>query len=87
MQQAGSQLVVTCMQGSDNVTLARAIQQYGLKIKQLWLNGYDQTLLNKYSSLMQGVYLNNTGNRALRGRPTRPGTGTPTRACRPTSRP
>ena len=49
------------MQGSDNVTLARAIQQYGVKIKQLWLNGYDQTLLNKNSSLMQGVYLNNTG--------------------------
>jgi ABC-type branched-subunit amino acid transport system substrate-binding protein len=61
LQQAGSQLVVSCMQGSDNVTLARAIQQYGVKIKQLWLNGYDQTLLNKNSSLMQGVYLNNTG--------------------------
>jgi branched-chain amino acid transport system substrate-binding protein len=61
MEQAGSQLVVTCMQGSDNITLARAIQQYGLKIKQLWLNGYDQTLLNQYSSLMQGVYVNNTG--------------------------
>ena len=61
MQQAGSQLVATCMQGSDNITLARAIQQYGLKINQLWLNGYDQSLLNQYSSLMQGVYLNNTG--------------------------
>jgi len=61
MQQAGSQLVVTCIEDTDNVTLARAIQQYGLNIKQLWLNGYDQTLLNKYSSLMQGVYLNNTG--------------------------
>ncbi len=61
MQQAGSQLVVTCMQSSDNITLARAIQQYGVKIKQLWLNGYDQSLLNQYSSLMQGVYLNNTG--------------------------
>jgi len=62
MQQAGSDLVVTCMQASDNITLARDIQQYGLKIKQLWLNGYDQTLLDQYSSLMQGVYLNNTGS-------------------------
>jgi hypothetical protein len=61
MQQAGSQLVVTCMEDTDNITLSRAIQQYGIKIKQLWLNGYDQTLLNQYSSLMQGVYLNNTG--------------------------
>ena len=42
MQQAGSDFVVSCMQASDNITLARDIQQYGLKIKQLWLNGYDQ---------------------------------------------
>ena len=61
LQQAGSQAVITCMQDTDNVTLARAIQQYGLKIKQLWLSGYDQTLLNQYSSLMQGVYVNLTG--------------------------
>jgi ABC-type branched-subunit amino acid transport system substrate-binding protein len=62
MQQAGSQAVVSCMQSTDNVTLARAIQQYGVKIKQLWLTGYDQQLLNQYSSLMQGVYVNNTGS-------------------------
>jgi hypothetical protein len=62
MQQAGSDLVISCMQASDNVTLARDIQQYGLHIKQLWLNGYDQKLLNQYSSLMQGVYLTNTGS-------------------------
>ena len=61
MQQAGSDLVVSCMQASDNITMARDIQQYGLNIKQLWLNGYDQTLLNQYASLMQGVYLNITG--------------------------
>jgi ABC-type branched-subunit amino acid transport system substrate-binding protein len=62
MQQAGSDLVVSCMQASDNVTLARDVQQYGLKIKQLWLNGYDQSLLNQYQSVMQNVYLNNTGS-------------------------
>jgi ABC-type branched-subunit amino acid transport system substrate-binding protein len=62
LQQAGSQAVITCMQDTDNVTLARDIQQYGLKIKQLWLSGYDQTLLNQYSSVMQGVYVNNTGS-------------------------
>ena len=47
--------------------MARDIQQYGLKIHQLWLNGYDQSLLNQYSSLMQGVYLNINGQRPLRG--------------------
>jgi branched-chain amino acid transport system substrate-binding protein len=62
MQQAGSQFVVSCMQESDNITMARAIQQYGLKIHQLWLSGYDQTLLDQYSDLMQGVYFNLSGN-------------------------
>ena len=58
---AGSNFVVTCMEGSDNITLARAIQQYGLKIHQLWLNGYDQALLDQYNSLMQGVYVDANG--------------------------
>jgi len=62
MQQAGSDLVITCMQASDNITLSRDVQQYGLTIKQLWLNGYDQKLLDQYGSLMRGVYLNNTAN-------------------------
>jgi len=62
MQQAGSQLVVTCMQASDNVTLARDIKQYGLNIKQYWFNGYDQTLLDNYSSQMNGVYVLNAGS-------------------------
>ena len=62
MQQTGTQFVVSCMQESDNITMARAIQQYGLKIHQLWLSGYDQSLLNQYSSLMQGVYFNLSGN-------------------------
>ena len=62
MQQAGSQLVITCLQASDNVTLARDIKQYGLKIKQFWANGYDQALLNQYKSVMQGVYVDNVGN-------------------------
>ncbi len=62
MQQTGTDLVVSCMQESDNITMARDIQQYGANIKQLWLNGYDQPLLNQYSSLMQGVYFNLSGN-------------------------
>jgi ABC-type branched-subunit amino acid transport system substrate-binding protein len=62
MQQTGTDFVVSCMQSSDNITLTRAIQQYALKVHQLWLNGYDQSLLNQYSSLMQGVYINVNGN-------------------------
>jgi ABC-type branched-subunit amino acid transport system substrate-binding protein len=61
LQQSGAQLVVTCMQASDNITLTRDIHQYGLKIKQFWLNGYDQALLDQYGSLMEGVYVDNVG--------------------------
>ena len=61
MQQTGTQFVFSCMQDSDNITMARDIQQYGLKINQLWVSGYDQALLNQYSNLMQGVIINRTG--------------------------
>ena len=61
MQQVGADLVISCMQESDNITMARDIQEYGLKIKQLWLSGYDRSLLSQYSNLMQGVYLGLSG--------------------------
>jgi branched-chain amino acid transport system substrate-binding protein len=61
MQQAGVDTVISCMQESDNITMARDIQQYGLKVTQLWFNGYDRTLLGQYSNLMQGVYMGLSG--------------------------
>jgi branched-chain amino acid transport system substrate-binding protein len=73
MQQTGTDFVVSCMQSSDNITLARALQQYGLKVHQLWLNGYDQSLLNQYSSLMQGVYINLNGDVPFQVTTTYPG--------------
>jgi branched-chain amino acid transport system substrate-binding protein len=63
MRSANANLVVSCMQASDNVTLARNLQQYGMSnVKQLWLNGYDQNLLNQNQSVMNHVYLANTGS-------------------------
>jgi branched-chain amino acid transport system substrate-binding protein len=56
MKQAGSNLVVSCMDVQGNITMARAIQQYGVKMTQLWLNGNDQSTLNTNQSLMQGIY-------------------------------
>ena len=56
MKQAGSNFVLSCMDVQGNVTMARAIQQYGLKMTQLWLNGNDSPTLNANKSLMQGVY-------------------------------
>lgn len=56
IKSSGAQLVISCMDVTDNVSLARAIQQYGVKTKQFWLNGSDQSTLDHYGSLMQGVY-------------------------------
>ncbi len=61
MQQTSTDTVISCMQESDNVTMARDIQQYGVKVTQLWLNGYDRSLLSQYSSLMSHVYLGLSG--------------------------
>jgi ABC-type branched-subunit amino acid transport system substrate-binding protein len=59
--QRHSDFVLTCMQDSDDITLSRALQQYGVKAHQLWLNGYNQDLLDAYPSLMQGVYVDANG--------------------------
>ena len=56
-----SSFLVSCMEDSDDITLARTLQQYGVRIGQLWLNGYDQQLLNQYRSLMQNVYIDANG--------------------------
>jgi ABC-type branched-subunit amino acid transport system substrate-binding protein len=56
MKQAGSNFVASCMDVQGNVNMARAIQQYGAHITQLWFNGNDQSTLNTNKSLMQGIY-------------------------------
>jgi branched-chain amino acid transport system substrate-binding protein len=56
MKQAGSNMVVSCMDVQGNVTMARAIKQYGLNMTQLWFNGNDASTLSQNQSLMQNVY-------------------------------
>jgi ABC-type branched-subunit amino acid transport system substrate-binding protein len=56
MKSAGSNFVLSCMDVQGNVTMARAIQQYGLKATQLWLNGNDVPTLQANKTLMQGIY-------------------------------
>ena len=56
MKSAGVNFVVSCMQDTDNVSLSRSIQQYGLKAKQLWLTGGGQNLINEYPTIMTGIY-------------------------------
>jgi ABC-type branched-subunit amino acid transport system substrate-binding protein len=56
MKAAGVNFILSCMDVQGNVSMARAIQQYGLKTSQLWLNGNDQSTLNQNQSLMQNIY-------------------------------
>ena len=56
IRSSGAQLVMTCMDVTQNVQMAQAIKEYGLKVKQYWLNGSDQDVLDQYQSVMQGVY-------------------------------
>jgi branched-chain amino acid transport system substrate-binding protein len=56
MKQAGANMIVSCMDVQGNITMARAVQQYGLKATQLWFSGNDQSTLQQNKSLMQGVY-------------------------------
>ena len=56
MQQAGANMVISCMDVQGNITMARAIKQYNLNATQLWLNGNDQSTLDQNQSLMQNIY-------------------------------
>jgi ABC-type branched-subunit amino acid transport system substrate-binding protein len=56
MKQAGADFVLSCMDVQGNISMARAIKQYGAHITQLWLNGNDQQTLDQNTSLMQNIY-------------------------------
>ncbi len=56
MKQAGSNFIASCMDVQGNVSMARAVKQYGLNATQLWLSGNDVSTLQQNESLMQGVY-------------------------------
>jgi ABC-type branched-subunit amino acid transport system substrate-binding protein len=58
MRQSGTNMIVSCMDVQGNVTMARAVKQYGLKATQLWFNGNDAQTLAQNKSLMQGIYFN-----------------------------
>src|SRR6516165_10040011 len=55
---AGTNFILSCMDVTGNISLARGVKQYGIQAKQLWLNGNDVSTLNQYQDLMQGVYFN-----------------------------
>jgi branched-chain amino acid transport system substrate-binding protein len=58
MKAAGTNFILSCMDVTGNISLARGVKQYGIQAKQLWLNGNDVGTLKQYQDLMQGVYFN-----------------------------
>jgi len=57
MKAAGVDLVASCMDLSGNILLSRTMHQDGMgSVAQYWLNGYDESAIRSYASLMQGVY-------------------------------
>jgi ABC-type branched-subunit amino acid transport system substrate-binding protein len=57
MRAAGVDLVASCMDLSGNILLSRTMHQDGLgQVAQYWLNGYDESAIASYASLMNGVY-------------------------------
>jgi ABC-type branched-subunit amino acid transport system substrate-binding protein len=59
MRSAGTGFIVSCMTVDGNIAMARALKEYSLHVKQLWLTVPDQAVLDSDSGLMQGVYFNN----------------------------
>lgn len=57
MQQAGVDMIVSCMDLGGDVLLAQTMRQAGMKgVTQLWNDGYDESAIRQYTSAMQGVY-------------------------------
>ena len=50
-------LMFSCLDVTGSVAFARAINQNGLTMHQLWFNGYDRGTLDQYAPIMTGVYL------------------------------
>lgn len=57
MQDAGVDLVITCMDFQGVITLAREMQRQGLDAPQYLLNAYDPELLSEFPDLFQGSYV------------------------------
>lgn len=57
MRAAGVDLVDSCMDLSGNRLLSQTMHQDGMgSVAQFWLNGYDESAIKSYGSLMNGVY-------------------------------
>jgi branched-chain amino acid transport system substrate-binding protein len=57
---ANANMLINCMDVNSDISLSKALFNLGAmapKLKQLWLDGYDRSILSKNSTYMQDVYL------------------------------
>lgn len=58
MRAAGVNFVVSCMDATANLSLTQAMENNGMtNIPQVWLDGYDQSILRANANLMKNVYI------------------------------
>jgi branched-chain amino acid transport system substrate-binding protein len=57
IKRSGAKMVVSCMDDLSSIQLSKNMASDGLNPVQLWLDGYDRTVLQANSQYMQGVYL------------------------------
>jgi ABC-type branched-subunit amino acid transport system substrate-binding protein len=56
MKSAGVDMLVTCMEGNDNLSFVRSMQQNGLAgTPSVWLNGYSRPLISQNPTTMNNV--------------------------------
>lgn len=56
MRDAHVNYVINCMDVNSDISLSKALYNFGVKPVQLWLDGYDRSILSKNSMYMQDVY-------------------------------
>jgi len=56
MRLAKVNMVINCMDVNSDIALSKAMGNFGMHPVQLWLDGYDRSILSANSSAMQNVY-------------------------------
>ncbi len=60
MRSAGVNFVLSCLETTNDVTLSKNLQRYGVNATQYWLDGGTAQLYQKYRTLTTGVYVRST---------------------------
>jgi branched-chain amino acid transport system substrate-binding protein len=56
IQHSGATMVISCLDVNSNIGLSKALHNIGSDPKQLWLDGYDRSILKSQAAYMDKVY-------------------------------